>query len=207
MADLVFYGFPASTYVRTALLASEEKGVSYKLEQQDLASEAFRAHQPFNKIPAMQHGDFALYETGAITRYIDATFPGAALQPTDPKPRAKMDQWISVASDYLYQVMIREIVIQRVLVPMRGGKTDEAMVAGAVPKAAYQMSVLENTLKQSPYFAGGGPTLADYFVLPIYNYLRAMPEGPAITKGCAAVEDWHARMASRPSAKKVLAMR
>ncbi|MGE0737219.1 MAG: glutathione S-transferase family protein [Alphaproteobacteria bacterium] len=207
MADLIFYGFPASTYVRTALLTAEEKGVAYKLEQRDLAAEAFRAHQPFNKIPAMQHGDFALYETGAIARYIDAAFPGPALQPADIKARARMDQWVSVASDYLYQVMIREIVIQRVLVPMRGGKTDEAMVAAAVPKATYQMGVLENTLKQSPYFAGGAPSLADYFVLPIYNYLRAMPEGPTVTKGCAAAEDWHARMSARASAKKVLAMR
>src|ERR1044071_6611119 len=131
MADVTLYGDSPSTYVRTARLACHEKGVSYNLEHADLAGEPFAKLHPFRKMPAMRHGDFVVYETSAITRYIDAAFPGPALQPADLKARARMDQGVSAVSDYCYQTMIREIVIQRVLVPMRGGKPDQAMISAA----------------------------------------------------------------------------
>jgi glutathione S-transferase len=35
-----------------------------------------------------------LYETNAIAAYIDDVFPGPKLTPTDPRKRAKMNQWI-----------------------------------------------------------------------------------------------------------------
>jgi len=199
MADITIYGASASTYVRTARLAATEKGVSYTLEPSDLGSEAHAKLHPFRKMPAMRHGDFVLYETGAITRYIDAAFPGPALQPTDLKARARMDQWVSAASDYCYQAMIREIVIQRVLVPMRGGKPDEAMIKAAWPKTDYQLDVMEKTLAASPYFAGNAFSLADLFMLPILFYVKMQPEGGSLFAKHKAIAAWFERMAARPS--------
>jgi glutathione S-transferase len=199
MAEITLYGASASTYVRTARLACAEKGVSYTLEPSDLGSEAHAKLHPFRKMPAMRHGDFVLYETGAIARYIDAAFPGPALQPVDIKARAVMDQWISAASDYCYQTMIREIVIQRVLVPMRGGKPDEAMIKAAWPKTEYQLDVIDKTLAASPYFAGNALSLADLFLLPILYYVKMQPEGPAQFAKHKAVAAWFERTAARPS--------
>jgi glutathione S-transferase len=153
--------------VRTARLACAEKGITHTLEPLDLGSEAHAKLHPFRKVPAMRHGDFVLFESGAIGRYVDRVFPGPALQPKDVKELARMDQWMSAVSDYCYQAMIREIVVQRVLVPMRGGKTDEAMVKAAWPKVEYQLSVLENTLGKQSYLAGGALSLADLMLSPI----------------------------------------
>jgi len=46
-------------------------------------------------VPALQHGDFMLYETNAIAAYVDEVFPGAKLTPADPRKRARMNHTIS----------------------------------------------------------------------------------------------------------------
>lgn len=199
MADVVIYGPSPSTYVRTARLVCAEKGISHTLEPLDLGSEAHAKLHPFRKIPAMRHGDFVLFESGAIGRYIDRVFPGPALQPKDVKELARMDQWMSAVSDYCYQAMIREIVVQRVLVPMRGGKTDEAMVKAAWPKVEYQLSVLEQTLGQQPFLAGGALSLADLTLSPILFYVKMQPEGGPMLAKFKGVSGWFDRMAARPS--------
>jgi glutathione S-transferase len=199
MADVAIYGPSPSTYVRTARLACAEKGITHTLEPLDLGSEAHAKLHPFRKVPAMRHGDFALFESGAIARYVDRVFPGPALQPKDVKELARMDQWMSAVSDYCYQAMIREIVIQRVLVPMRGGKTDEAMVKAAWPKVEYQLSVLEQTLGQQPYLAGGALSLADLTLSPILFYVKMQPEGGPLLAKHKGVSAWFDRMAARPS--------
>jgi glutathione S-transferase len=147
----------------------------------------------------MRHGDFVLFESGAIGRYVDRVFPGPALQPKDVKELARMDQWMSAVSDYCYQAMIREIVVQRVLVPMRGGKTDEAMVKAAWPKVEYQLSVLENTLGKQSYLAGGALSLADLMLSPILFYVKMQPEGGPLFAKHKGVSAWFDRMAARPS--------
>jgi glutathione S-transferase len=199
MADVVIYGPSPSTYVRTARLACAEKGITHTLEPLDLGSEAHAKLHPFRKVPAMRHGDFVLFESGAIGRYVDRVFPGPALQPKDVKELARMDQWMSAVSDYCYQAMIREIVVQRVLVPMRGGKTDEAMVKAAWPKVEYQLSVLENTLGKQSYLAGGALSLADLMLSPILFYVKMQPEGGPLFAKHKGVSAWFDRMAARPS--------
>src|SRR5215471_17153012 len=101
MAAPVVYGPAYSTYARTTRLALEEKGVDYKLEEVDMLGgacqqPAYLARHPFGKVPAFSHDGFALYETGAIIRYVDEAFPGPKLQPADPKRRARMTQIISL---------------------------------------------------------------------------------------------------------------
>jgi glutathione S-transferase len=199
MADIVIYGPSASTYTRTARLACVEKGVPHTLEPVDVGSDANAKLHPFRKVPAMRHGDFMLFESAAIGRYIDRSFPGPALQPADPKELARMDQWLSAVSDYCYQAMIREIVIQRVLVPLRGGKPDQAMIAAAWPKVEYQLSVLDQAVAKSPYLAGNSLSLADLMLLPIIFYVKVQPEGGPLMAKNKALSAWFDRMAARPS--------
>ncbi|WP_236062582.1 glutathione S-transferase N-terminal domain-containing protein [Paraburkholderia nemoris] len=82
------YGAAWSVYVRIARLALEEKQINYRLVEVDVFAEngvpqEHLKRHPFGRIPTFEHGDFHLYETGAIVRYIDDAFPGCRLQPTD----------------------------------------------------------------------------------------------------------------------------
>ena len=85
MSDITLYGFPISTYVRTARIALAEKGVAYELLPFEPNTEEMIAVNPTGKVPAFKHEDFVLYETLAITKYIDQAFDGPALQPADAK--------------------------------------------------------------------------------------------------------------------------
>ena len=81
MSDLKLYGFPQSSYVRTARLACEEKGVAYEIVPTQIGSPENLAVHPFGKIPAMSHGDFKCYETAAICRYVDEARVGDETNP------------------------------------------------------------------------------------------------------------------------------
>src|SRR6516164_488756 len=107
MSDPIVYGPNYSTYARSARLALEEKGVPYRLEevgliQGETTRPAHLKRHPFARVPAFEHDGFPLYETAAIERYVDETFPGPKLQPEEPKRRARMTQIVSVIDAYAY---------------------------------------------------------------------------------------------------------
>ncbi|MCP4330437.1 MAG: hypothetical protein GY791_18595 [Alphaproteobacteria bacterium] len=85
MSDVVVYGFPQSTYVRTTRICLQEKGVAYTIESVDLSADDYPTLHPFRKVPAFRHDDFHLYETAAIARYVDMAFDGPALTPADAR--------------------------------------------------------------------------------------------------------------------------
>ena len=66
MTEIVLYGFPQSTYVRTARLACEEKSVAHVLEPVEFGGAAHRRLHPFATMPAMRHGEMVMYETSSI---------------------------------------------------------------------------------------------------------------------------------------------
>src|SRR6266481_10231381 len=86
------YGYRYSVYSCIARLALEEKGGDYHwIEVNPFAPdvpEIYLALHPFKRVPTLVHDNFQIYETGAITRYVDEAFPGPSLQPTDPPSRA-----------------------------------------------------------------------------------------------------------------------
>ena len=147
----------------------------------------------------MKHGDLTLYETAAICRYIDEAFDGPALQPADAAGRALMEQWISAFVDYYYDWTIKRMVIQRIVVPTRGGTPDEDMIADALPHAKHLMSVANKGLEANAYLAGSDVSIADFFLLPAVIYMGKIPEGEQVMDGLSAIQDWTGRMMSRPS--------
>jgi glutathione S-transferase len=105
MSDFVIHGIPGSPFVRAVLMALEEKGLAWRL--QPLAPGASKspehlARHPFGRVPAVEHGDFLLYETQAALRYIDRVQPFPALTPADPKTAARMDQIMGINDWYLF---------------------------------------------------------------------------------------------------------
>ncbi|MCI0430560.1 MAG: glutathione S-transferase family protein [Rhodospirillales bacterium] len=202
MAQVTLYGSPLSTYVRTARIALAEKGVNY--EHVDVWPNHPELHKrhPFARMPALQHGDFELYETIAIARYVDEAFPGPALQPSDIKARARMAQWVSVLNSYCYPTIIGRLVIERVAPKLLNRPADEEKVKAAVPDAEHHLGVLEKGLGAGPYFAGREPSLADYFLYPVLFYLSITPEGAQLLERKPALRRWMEAMGERKSVKE-----
>ena len=208
MSDPIIYGPAYSTYARSVRLALEEKGVAYKLEPVDIIQGAATAadhlnRQPFAKVPAFEHDGFALYETAAIERYVDESFPGPKLQPQDPKQRARMTQIVSVIDSYAYPALIGKCVWQRMVMPMIGQATDESVIAEAMPRIECSVMALE-TLADALRVGDFGlvKSLADLHVAPVMAYFSGTPEGQSLLAKSPKLSRWWQVMSARPSMAK-----
>lgn len=200
MTDPVLHGAPRSNYVRTARITLAEKGVAYDYDPAMPQSDEQLARHPWGKIPALTHGDLALYETLAVCRYVDEAFDGPALQPADAAGRARMSQWISVYNAYVDPPVLRHIVIHRSF----RNPPNEELVAAGIPDAETALGVLETALADTPYLAGADVSLADFFPLPALDYLAKTPEGETILANTPNVKAWMARMMEREAVQAVL---
>ena len=208
MSDPIVYGPSYSTYARSARLALEEKGVPYKLEEVDIlsgraSSEEYLKRHPFARVPAFEHDGFPLYETAAIERYVDESFSGPKLQPADPKRRARMNQIICVIDSYGYSALIGACVWQRVVVPLLGQKTDEAVVTEAMPRIECSMTALEDLADGTgPYLCGPDVSLADVHLGPVMAYFAETPEGKRLLGKSPKLSRWWHTMHQRSSMAK-----
>ena len=204
MADITIYGAAMSTYVRTARMACEEKGVPYELQEVDHLSDEYRKNHPFAKMPAMQHGDFLLYETSAITRYVDEVFEGPPLQPADAKQRARMNQWISAINAYINPTMVGQLVMQRLVAPMRGGTSDEKVIEAAMPEVERQARLIDAALADTGWLAAPSLSLADLFLCPIFFYVAATPEGKKLFESCGNIVKFNGQVHGLASFKATI---
>lgn len=207
MANPVVYGPRFSTYTRSVLLALEEKGAAYEVEEINILEGAHQtpehlARHPFAKVPAFSHDGFDLYEVCAILSYVDAAFPGLSLQPDDAKARARMHQVMGIIDSYAYPAFITQILIPRVVVPMMGGETDEAAIKAALPQAEKCVNALERLVGGNKFVAGSALSLADLHLVPVYDYLSQTPEGETLLANAPGLRGWWDGVRERESVTK-----
>jgi len=201
---VVLYGLSRSVYTRIARLALEEKGVEYALEEVEIfgpagAPPAHLERHPFGRIPVLEHAGFVLYETGAVTRYIDEAFPGPALQPADAAARARMNQVIGIVDAYAYRPMIWGVFVNRVSIPREGRVADEVAISSALPRIRTALRALEGVLGAQPFLAGEQLSLADLHVAPVLLYFQLTVEGRRMMAEHPRLEAWLAGMKERHS--------
>jgi glutathione S-transferase len=196
------FGLQRSVYTRIAQLALREKGVPYALEDVEIfgpggvPAEHLQRH-PFGRIPVLQHGSFMLYETAAISRYVDEAFAGPPLQPAQAAARARMAQVIGLLDAYAYRPMVWGVFVQRVRIPLNGGVANEAEIAASVAAAARCLAALAPLLEDSPFLAGAQLSLADLHAYPMLCYFSLAAEGRAALSRHAVLLDWLQAMGSR----------
>jgi glutathione S-transferase len=204
MPEPVLYGADDSVYTRIARLALAEKGVAHRLETVDVFAPGgppawYSARHPFGRIPAFAHGEVALYEAAAISRFVDEAFAGPPLQPADAAPRARMTQIISVMNSYAFRPLVLDLYVQRVSVARRGGTPDEARIAAALPECERCLAALAALQGGSQFLVGNMLTLADLHAAPMIAYARLAPEGAALLARHASLSAWWRRTQARPS--------
>jgi glutathione S-transferase len=204
---VVLHGPAYSTYTRTARLVLEEKGVPYELRDVDILTGAgqspeHRARHPWGKVPALEHDGFALFETFAISRYIDEAFPGPRLQPEDARRRARMTQICNVVDSYAYGSMIGKVFWQEAVVPMQGGAPDQGLAAEGLAQAKQALAVLEGLMAEGDDAlcgADAGISLADLHLAPVLEYFAMTGSGGGALPGFPRITAWGQRIAQRPS--------
>ncbi len=210
MAKLTVYGTPVSTYVRTVRLLLEEAGADYTLKGVDIfngesQSAEYLAKNPFGKIPTLEVDGELLYETTAITDYLDTVLADNKFSPSDPMQSARMRQIMAIIDSYLYPNAILTIVIQRLIVPTQGGKTDEDKVKNAVAPAKTAAEAIESLTVGNKYLLGSEVSIADFYLIPVFIYLSQTPEFEAITAQTPKLLTWWDEVSQLPIVKKVCA--
>lgn len=200
---LLLYGYRYSVYVRIARLALAEKGLAYeRVEVNPFAPDvpaSYLALHPFGRVPTLVHDGFALYETGAITRYIDRGFAGPRLQPDDARAAARQDQIIGVVDAYGYWPLVRQVFSHRVFRPAIGQPTDEAEVVRGLDGATRVLAALEALASGEAFLVGPDLSLADLHLGAMIAYFTAAPEGAGLMSGYPRLAGWWGRLQARPS--------
>ena len=203
--NFVLHGVPGSPYGRAALMGLEEKGATYRLSPVSpdaLKASAHLARHPFGRVPVLEHGDFMLYETQAILRYLDRTNPAPALTPSSPREAARMDQAMNICDWYLFSGVGDVIAFERVVKPaLLGGVPDEARIAAVMPKAHAVFQELSRLLGNNQYFSGATFSLADILIASHLDFLSRTPEWSPLVRGRDNLPAWLERIGERPSFK------
>jgi len=206
MSEIIIHGISFSPYVRSVAMALEIKGVPYRHQRLELrpvagglgSPEHLKLH-PFGRVPVLDHGDFRIYETQAILRYLDARFPEPLLQPAEPRALGRMSQAMGIHDCYLFTQSVRPIGAQRVVRPaLMGLAPDETVVAEALPATQVCLTALDRVLGKNPFFAGDALSLADLLLAPQLHMLSGVPEVRAMLEG-TGLFDWLERMMEHPS--------
>lgn len=205
MASPVLYGTPLSTYVRTVRMQFAEHGADYELVDVgvldgECTGEEHRARHPFGKVPVLEHDGFRVYETTAITRYLERILPGPSLIPGEPRAEACMTQIMGIVDCYGYGAMIGGVAAYHLFPDFVGGK-DEAKLAAGIATSRLMLSEVQRIMGDGPHLVGERVSLADLYLAPPLFYVSLTPSAAEVMEGLPALSSWWERMGERASFK------
>jgi len=96
---LKILGKASSINVRKVLWACAELHLPFEREDwgtgfRPADTPEFLSLNPNGLVPVIKDGDFVLWESNSIIRYLASRYGGQALYPADPVVRAPIDQWM-----------------------------------------------------------------------------------------------------------------
>jgi glutathione S-transferase len=209
-AGVTLYGARYSVYVRAVMMTLEAKRIAYDLEPIDIFSatanlDAYREIHPFGRIPAFRHGDFVLYETAAINRYVDEAFSGPPLQPAKAQDRARMVQIMAMTDAYGYRPLVWDIYVERVSHARDSKPVNEKLIASALPKARIYLKALDKLKSEAPFLVSATASLADFHVAPMFGYFLEAMEGRRMLREFPRLARWWETISASPEWSRVVA--
>ncbi len=153
----------------------------------------FLALNPCAMVPVIQDGDFTLWESNTIIRYLVSRYDGSHLYPTDAQTRARIDQWIDWQASELNRSWSYAFLS---LVRQSPEHQDSAALAVGIEQWSKNMAILDRQLeKTGAYVSGEQFSLAD---IPIGLSVNRWFETPLAHPDFAAVNAYYERLSLRP---------
>ena len=199
------YDFAFSPNCRKVRAVAYELGVTFEHGHVDLLrggshQSSYLALNPNGRVPVLVDGDFVLWESTAIMRYIAAK-SGGRLLPSELRAQAEMDRWLSWQLAHLGPA-ISKVAFERVVKKVLGqGAPDEAAIAAGSRDFAQLTGILDAALERREFIAG---------MLSIADFALASHYSIAKTAGLdlapfPRVSEWLSRVLARDSMKRALA--
>ena len=194
MTDPVrLHGWRYSVYTRIARLALLAKGVGHETVEVDPFAglpEAYLRLHPFGRVPALVHGAFELFETNAITRYVDRAFDGPPLQPERAAALAKMDQVVAVVDAYAYWPMVRQVCSHGFFRRLIGEASSRDEAEQGLDASRKVLAFLDRVAGEGQVLTGLDLTLADCHLAPMVDYFVRAEEGREALSAHPALQRW-----------------
>lgn len=196
---LKLLGKPTSINVRKVLWTLAETGLACEREDwgdgyRATSAPEFLALNPNAMVPVLVDGEFVLWESNSICRYLCGKAGRADLLPAEPQARARVEQWMDwQATDlnaswrYAFMALVRQ----------HPAFTDQVQVAASAAAWNRNVGILDRHLAaHGPYAAGAQFTLADIVLgLSLNRWLMTPIERPDYRAIAAYLE----RLLQRPA--------
>lgn len=161
---------------------------------------SYLAMNPNGKIPTLVDGNFVLWESNAILRYLAMEYgPSSLLYPADPKVRASIERWLDWSMGTLAPAE-RPLFLALVRTP--ADKRDPVKVEADVQNVAALWALLDHHLQGRFFLENERFSLAD-IVLGAFARRWFGLEGierPALPN----LERWYQRLAQRQGFRKYI---
>jgi glutathione S-transferase len=155
---------------------------------------AFRALNPHGRIPVIQDGELAVWESHAILRYLAARYGGDRFWPKDPAARAPIDGWMDWHQTSLQPHFITGIFWGYYRTPET--QRDWPAIRRSVDLCADDFRLIDSILATRPFLLGDTLSLADIPIgTSLYRYFELDIERPLMPN----VEAWYQRLKERPA--------
>ncbi|MBS9439547.1 glutathione S-transferase [Photorhabdus noenieputensis] len=200
---LTIWGRKNSSNVKKVLWCLKELDIPY--HQIDIGGKfgklddpQYLKMNPNGKIPCLQEGDFILWESNAIVRYLAAKFGKDVLYPQDLQERANGDKWMDWVGSHLFP-HIKQLVIGFIRTPE--AERDQKQLEQTLAEIEKLMEVLDDTLAEQKYLSGDKFGMADIALGPmIYPWLNIPIKRPSLPN----IERWYQLIAERPAFKEIV---
>jgi glutathione S-transferase len=204
MSVLKVWGRRNSSNVQKAMWAVGELGIPYErfdvgMEHGGNDTPAYRTLNPNGLVPTIQDGDFVLWESNSIIRYLSARHGPGTLEPGDLRSRAIASQWMD------WQISVFLPVFTTVfwgLVRTPPGERHVEAIAGARIKGIAAAQILDAALARNAYLAGNSFCMGDIPMgVFMYRFRALVPERPPLPN----LERWFAALEARPAFREHVA--
>jgi glutathione S-transferase len=199
MAIPEIIGASRSTYTWAIRMVCEEKGIDHVLTETSLRSPELLAVHPFGKMPVLRHGDVEIFESSAIATYLDRSFPGPSLFPSDARQAALTEQWVSLVNTVIDRTFVRTYLYAYIAPGTPDGSPNRKAIDAVMPDVRQQLAVLDKAVAKTGHLVDDVFTFADINLLPILFRLRQAPEGAEALGKATHLAAYLERHATRPS--------
>lgn len=201
--SMILHGFQFSVYTRIVKVILAEKAVPYQYTEVNPFSSdmplSYLERQPFRRVPCLEHDDFTLFETSAITRYINDLFPGPEFVPQDTKSLARMEQVLSIIDSYVYPHLVRQVFSHGFFLKHFSEPSDPEELSAGLSAAPAILQALEKIAGEGLVLNGTSPSLADLHLGPMMDYFTMADEGREMLKQYPNLTKWWEKEKRRKS--------
>ncbi|HEY0288983.1 MAG TPA: glutathione S-transferase [Pseudomonas sp.] len=201
---LKIWGRKNSSNVRKALWIAEEVGVAYESLNAGGAfgindQPEYLAKNPNGVVPMIEDGDFVLWESNAIVRYLAARYaPDSPLYPSDPQVRASADKWMDWTTSS-FAGPFRTVFWGVLRTP--ADQQDWVQINGAIKTVQQLLVIVDQALASHPYLSGDEFGMGD---IPLGSFIYAWFEMPIERPAMPHLKAWYERLKQRPAYQKAV---